>query len=175
VRSTSDQGAPVKKKKTHTFDAPVERVFEMMTDPASHVAKAKRAGHQDIDIVEEQRDETGLLIRIARTVHLELPGFAKKVLQPKNRIISTDEWRDNGDGTYGGTFSTEFKSGAPIDLKGSTKIAPDGDDKTTYEVEIDVSVKVPMLGKKLEKWAEGDVEEQLENEFAAGDEWLAKH
>jgi hypothetical protein len=32
-----------------------------------------------------------------------------------------------------------------------------------------------MLGKKLESWAEGDVEEQLENEFAAGDEWLAKH
>jgi hypothetical protein len=164
----------VKKKKTHTFDAPVERVFEMMTDPASHLAKAKRAGHEDLEIVEEQRDETGLLLKMDRTVHLELPGFAKKVLKPKNRITSSDEWRDNGDGTYGGTFTTDFR-GAPIDLQGRTLIKADGADKTHYEVEISVAVKVPMIGKKLENWAEGDVEKQIENEFAAGDEWLAKH
>jgi hypothetical protein len=165
----------VKKKKTHTFDAPIEKVWAMVTDPASHVAKAERAGHDNVEIVEEEVDETGILIRIARDVTLELPGFAKKVLSPKNHIISTDEWRDQGDGTYGGTFGTKFKGGAPIDLAGTTLIAPEGDDKTRYEVEIEVSVKVPMLGKKLEKWAEGDVEEQIENEFAAGDEWLAKH
>jgi hypothetical protein len=164
----------VKKRRTHTFDAPIERVWAMMTDPAAHVAKAERAGHDNVEIVEEDVDDTGIRIRIARDVTLELPGFAKKVLQPKNHIVSTDEWRDQGDGTYGGTFTTDFKN-APIDLQGSTRIEPDGADKTTYEVEIDVAVKVPMLGKKLEKWAEGDVEEQMENEFAAGDEWLASH
>ncbi len=157
------------------FDAPIEKVWAMVTDPASHVAKAERAGHANVEIVEEDVTGERIRIRIARDVTLELPGFAKKVLSPKNHIISTDEWSDNGDGTYGGTFSTQFKGGAPVDLKGSTLISPDGDDRTTYEVEIDLAVKVPMLGKKLEKWAETDVEEQIANEFAAGDEWLAKH
>lgn len=162
------------KRATHTFDAPIERVWAMVTDPASHLAKAERAGHENVEIVEEQVDDRGIRIRIARDVTLELPGFARKVLSPRNHVVSTDEWRDQGDGTYGGTFTTDFR-GAPIDLQGRTRIAPDGPERTTYEVEIDVAVKVPVIGKKLERWAEGDVEEQMENEFAAGDEWLASH
>ncbi|WP_052668537.1 DUF2505 domain-containing protein [Nitriliruptor alkaliphilus] len=162
------------KRATHTFDAPIEDVWAMLNDPASHVAKAERAGHENVEIVEEQIDETGILVKLARDVTLELPGFAKKVLSPRNHIVSIDEWRDQGDGTYGGTFTSDFK-GAPIDLQGRTRIAPDGPDRTTYEVEIDVKVKVPVVGKKIESWAEGDVEEQMQNEFAAGDEWLASH
>jgi hypothetical protein len=163
----------VKKRKTHTFDAPIGDVWAMMIDPAAHIAKAERAGHENVTIVEEQLDETGLLIRMGRDVTIELPGFAKNLMHPRNHVVSTDEWRDRGDGTYGGSFSTQFRSGAPLDLHGTTHMEPAGDDRTSYTVEIELKVKVPMLGKKLERWAGDDVEAQIDNEFAAGDEWLA--
>jgi hypothetical protein len=164
----------VKKRDTHTFDAPIERVWAMVLDPDSHVAKAERAGHENVEVVGCDVDGSGIVIQLARDVTVDLPGFARKVLRPRNHVVSTDEWRDRGDGTYGGTFTTETR-GAPVDLRGTTRISPDGDDRTRYELEIEVTFQVPIIGRKLERWAESDVEEQLRNEFAAGDEWLATH
>jgi uncharacterized protein YndB with AHSA1/START domain len=164
----------VKRSASHRFEAPIEDVWAMFRDPASHVAKAERAGHRDVEVVEEDVTGDHVRIRLARTVTLELPGFAKKVLSPTHRVVSTDEWRDQGDGSYRGTFTTDFR-GAPIKLDGRTLIAPDGPDRTVYEVDIEVAVKVPVVGKKLEAWAETDVEDQIRQEFAAGDDWLASY
>lgn len=162
----------MKQRKQHTFDAPIDRVWAMFHTPASHVAKFSRMGHQNIRIQEEDVTADALRLVIARDVTLELPGFAKKVLSPTNHVISTDVWRDNGDGTYGGEFTLKTV-GAPIDISGTTHIEPEGDDKTRYDLVVDVNATVPLIGRKLTSWAEGDVKKQMDEEFAAGDAWLA--
>jgi hypothetical protein len=42
-------------------------------------------------------------------------------------------------------------------------------------VKVNLDVKVPLIGGKLADWAKGSVKEQLDQEFAAGDRWLAAH
>lgn len=162
----------MKRADTHVFDAPVERVWAMMCDIDAHVAKAELAGHRDIEVLDHTVTTDHCHVELNRTVTLELPGFAKKVLEPTQRIRTIDDWYDRGDGTYGGTFGTAVR-GAPFSLDGVTHVEADGPDRTRYRVEIEVKVKVPVIGRKLEKWAADDVDEQIANEFTAGDAWLA--
>jgi uncharacterized protein YndB with AHSA1/START domain len=164
----------VEKKKTHVFDAPIEQVWAMFRDPDSHVEKFRRLGHRNIEVQEHAASEDHVRLVIARDVTVDLPGFARKVLSPTNHVVSTDEWSANGDGTYGGDFEAVTK-GAPVRITGTTLISPEGDDRTRYDLTTQVTIKVPMIGRKLTAWAEDDVERQMEEQFAAGDAWLAEH
>ena len=146
----------------------------MFADQDSHVAKFEGMGHRDIKVLAYDNQGSDIEIKVSRVVDVDLPGFAKKVLKPTSTVESTDTWHDNGDGTYGGTFVADAK-GQPVDVKGTTRLEPDGDDKTTYQVTATVKVNVPLVGGKIEKWAKGDIEQQLQDEFSAGEKWLAAH
>lgn len=158
---------------THTFDHPIETVWAMFCDRDSHVAKFEGMGHRDIEVLDFTDDSGDVLIKISRVVDVDLPGFAKKVLKPSSTVESTDHWHDNGDGTYGGTFTADAK-GQPVEVRGTTMLTPDGD-RTQYEVTTSVKVRVPIIGGKIEKWAKGDIDRQMKAEFDAGDAWLAAH
>ncbi|MTV25654.1 DUF2505 domain-containing protein [Nitriliruptoraceae bacterium ZYF776] len=164
----------MKKRQEHLYDAPIDQVWAMYRDPASHVAKFESMGHRNLELLEEDVSDDAVRVVIARDVTVDLPGFAKKVLKPTNRVTSIDEWSANGDGTYGGTFTTETK-GAPVHIAGTTHLEAEGEDRTRFTVEVEVRIDVPLIGGKLSRWAEGDVEETFRQEFAAGDRWLAEH
>lgn len=159
---------------THVFDAPIEQVWAMFTDEAAHVAKFEFMGHRNIEVKECEKTDDSLRIVVSRDVSVDLPSFAKRVLKPTNTVVSTDLWKDNGDGTYGGTFSADAK-GAPIDVKGTTRIEPTADGKTKYTVVTDLRVNVPLIGGKITNFAKGNVEQQMKDEFACGDSWLRDH
>lgn len=161
-------------KATHTFDHPIEKVWAMFCDENAHVAKFVGMGHRDVEVLDYAHDPTKTIIRVRRVVDVDLPGFAKKVLKPTSTVESTDRWNDNGDGTYGGTFEADAK-GQPVEVKGTTKLTASGDTKTRYEVTATVKIRVPLIGGKIESWAKGDIERQMQEEFDAGDRWLADH
>lgn len=163
----------MKVARQHTFDAPIEDVWDMFRDRESHVAKFEGMGHRNLEVLEHEASEEHVRIVIARDVTVDLPGFARKALKPTNHVVSTDEWSANGDGTYSGQFELKAR-GAPVHIGGTTHIAPEGEAQTRYELEIEVEVHVPVIGKKLTNWAKDDVEKQIQEEFEAGDEWLAK-
>ncbi len=173
--ATFDQTrAMVDVHREHTFDFPIAAVWKMFADPKSHLAKFEAMGHRDIEVVEQQKERSGLRMVISRTVDTELPGFAKKVLKPTNTVISSDEWRDHGDGTYGGTFSAETK-GAPIHVAGTTRIEADGKARTHYFVTTSITVKVPLIGGRIAEFSKGVINHQMDDEFRLGDAWLASH
>jgi hypothetical protein len=157
----------------HTFNHPVDECWAMFSDPASHVAKFEAMGHRDLEVIEEERSDTSLRMVIERLVDVEVPSFARKVIKPTNRLRSVDVWNDHGDGTYGGTFELETQ-GVPIQTRGRTHLEPVGDDRTRYEVTIDLKVKVPLIGGKIADFSKGIIERQLAEEFRLGDEWLAQ-
>ncbi len=161
----------MKHSATHTFAAPIERCWAMFTDEAAHVAKFESMGHRDIEVLDCTFTDGVFRIKIQRLVDVDLPGFAKKVLKPTNTVVSIDEWRDHGDGTYGGTFELDTP-GAPVEIKGTTQLTPQ-DATTLYAVAFELKVSVPIIGGKISNWAGGDAEKQLEMEFEAGDSWLA--
>ena len=158
----------------HTFEAPLERVWEMFRDQASHIAKFESMGHRDIEVLAFDADVDHAHLVISRTVDLDLPGFAKKVMQPTNTVVTTDDWKAKGDGTYGSDFVLETK-GAPVRSSGTTLLRADGSDRTFYRITVDVDVKVPIIGGRIAEWSKGVVARQLELEFVAGDDWLTSH
>ena len=159
---------------THTFDAPIDDEWAMFADPASHVAKFDSMGHREIEVLTEEHGDDSLRLVVSRVVDAELPGFAKRVLSPSNTVVSDDRWHRDEDGTCSGTFTVETK-GAPVTGRGTTRLVPEGDDRTHYEVTVEVEVKVPLVGGRIADWSKGEIAQQFEAEFAAGDAWLAEH
>ncbi len=146
----------------------------MFHDPAAHVAKFEGMGHHGVTVVEQDATDTSLSITITREVDVDgIPGFAKKFLSPRNTVVSVDTWTDNGDGTYSGQYTLDTK-GTPIEISGNTRLDPDGD-QTIYSVEVDIRVKVPLVGSKLENFAKGIALKQLDQEFELADAWLESH
>lgn len=161
--------------RTHTFDATPQQCWEMFSDPASHVGKFTDMGHHGVEVLEEERTDGRLRIVITREVDVDgIPGFAKKFVKPRNTVVSTDEWNDHGDGTYGGTFSIDTK-GVPMQLQGDTSVEPAGDGRSFYTIVLHLSVKVPIVGGKLADFGKGIALKQLDEEFDIGDRWLASH
>lgn len=161
-------------EKQHTFDAPIADVWAMFLDKESHLAKFASMGHRDIEVLSCEEDDSHLKIQIQRVVDIDVPGFAKKFLKPSNTVISTDTWADQGDGTYGGTFEIDIK-GTPVEARGRTRLAPADDSRTDYTISVDIKVKVPLVGGRIEGFAKGDIEKQIDQEFLAGDSWLTDH
>ncbi len=129
-------------------------------------------GHRDIEVLEADQSDDRFHIKVRRVVEVDLPGFAKRVLKPKNTVTTTDDWKRNADGTCTGEQLVDTE-GAPVKISATTRLEPDGDDATLYSVKIQLDVKVPLIGGKLADWAKGSVREQLDHEFGAGDRWLA--
>jgi len=142
---------------THDFDHPIDEVWAMFSDPAAHVAKFEAMGHRDLEVIEEESSDDGLRMVIKRVTDLDVPSIAKKVLPSSPTVTTDDVWKDHGDGTYGGHFAVQM-DGVPQRTKGTTS----------------VSVKVPLIGDKIAKASKGELEKQLNAEFAAGDAWLAQ-
>jgi hypothetical protein len=159
---------------SHHFDAPLDRVWAMFRDPASHVAKFEAMGHRDIEVLEERSDDEGFHLVVRRVVEMDLPSFARRVIQPASTVTTTDDWHRQADGSYRGEQSVDTQ-GAPVRISARTHLAADGDGAgTTYAIDVSVDVKVPLIGGKIANWAKGTVAEQLDEEFAAGDRWLAR-
>ena len=155
----------------HVFDAPIDEVWAMFCDPTSHLAKFEDMGHRDIEVVESQGSDDAFHIVVRRQVDVDLPGFAKRVLKPSNTVITTDDWQRAEDGSCNGVQKVETQ-GAPVKISSTTALTADGG-RTRYDVSVQLDVKVPLIGGKLSDWAKGMVKDQLEQEFAAGDRWLA--
>lgn len=158
--------------RTHTFDAPIDQCWAMLRDPDSHVAKFTAMGHRELQVVESSGDDDHLHLVIDRLVDVDVPSFARRVFQPTNRLRSTDDWRRKDDHTCAGTFVLST-AGVPVEIAGTTLLTADGD-RSTYRIDVEVTVKVPVIGGRVAGVAKGIVEQQLDDEFRLGDEWLAR-
>lgn len=155
----------------HEFAAPVDAVWAMFHDPESHLSKFADMGHREIELLDADSTADGFHIVVRRVVEVDLPGFAKRVLKPTNTVTTTDDWQRQPDGSCTGVQQVETE-GAPVKINATTKLEPQGE-HTHYAVTVHLEVKVPLIGGKLADWAKGRVQEQLDQEFAAGDRWLA--
>ena len=137
----------MKMKVTHHFDADVETVYALMSDPDFCMRKYADAGATDIQVDSDQRDDGPKLVS-RRKLTVDLPGFAKKVMQPTNTVVQTDEWSA---ATRSCRYSVEVQ-GVPSRIDGTVTLTEEGGG-TRQEVEADVKVSIPLLGGKLEKFA----------------------
>ncbi|MEL7207947.1 MAG: DUF2505 family protein, partial [Actinomycetota bacterium] len=77
---------------SHDHPASVETVFAALTDVDTIIDRYASAGDTDVEIHENGPDGDGWVTRSTRKVTVDLPGFAKKVLQPTNTMVQVDRW-----------------------------------------------------------------------------------
>ena len=158
----------------HTYAASIEAVQAMFADEAFIREKYEGMGHREVRIDECERTDDGLTVRSSRVVEIDLPGFAKRVMQPVNTVTQVDTWTSDGAGGWTGTFEVVVK-GPPVRTSGTMTLTP-GDGSCVHEVSLAMEVKVPIVGGKIRDWAEkNEAPGTLAGEFAAGDAWIAAH
>jgi carbon monoxide dehydrogenase subunit G len=159
---------------SHHFDRPFADVWAMLTDPDAHVAKYEHMGHRDVSVVSSEVGDGSIDITILRQVDIDVPGIAKKVINPSNTVTSTDHWELGSDGSATGRTEVDIK-GVPVQSTGKAALVAGADGGCDYTVELTVKVKVPLIGEKVAGALRPQLEEQLAAEFAAGEAWLADH
>lgn len=147
-----------------TYPASLDDTWALLTDADVAVERYEAAGHTDIEVLEWGPDGDGFTMKTKRVVHLDLPGFAKKVLKPANTMVQTERWGPAIDGRRESTFAVEVQ-GAPVRISGTSRLTAAAGGGTTHAVEGRLDVKVPLIGGKIADWAGGDTQRELEAEL----------
>src|SRR3954454_16102317 len=132
---------------THSFDADVETVYALVSDPGFIERKYADQGATDITIDHDARTGAARNV-IRRKMTIDLPGFAKKVMSPTNTLVQTEQWSaPDAQGHRVCAYTVEVQ-GVPSRIRGTVTLAPEAGG-TTQDIEADVKVSIPLLAGKL--------------------------
>ncbi len=150
--------------KTLTYDAPVEAVSAMLDDPAFREAVLERQrvlrGSVDID------DDVARIELVHSGAHI--PSFARSLVGDEITIVQTETWTSPTDAAI--DFAIP---GKPAGAVGTLSLVESGG-TTTETVTLDVTVRIPLLGGKIETMVADLVGHALDTEHEVGVEWLAR-
>ena len=112
-------------------------------------------------------------VSFAGTVRPELiPAAAARFVKSDLRIAFTEEWTTNEAGASSRTSVTV--DGAPVSVE-ATSTLTGTETGCTREVTGNVSVRVPLLGGRIEKEAVAHLGRVVEREQALATQWLEEH
>src|SRR3954447_3172679 len=158
--------AAMKLRHEISYDAPLAEVYAMLADPAFRQSSATAMGGISADVTITPKGE-GMSVHIDQVQRTEgVPGFAKKSAGETTRAVQTEEW----DSTTGGTITIETP-GKPTSITGTLALSEAGG-RTTETLDVEVKVKVPLVGGKLEKLMADLVVAGMDKEQTAGEAWL---
>lgn len=148
------------------YDAPPAAVFEMLADPEFRQAACAA---QDVisSEVTLERDGNGFSLVVDQMQRTDdLPSFARTFAGSSTHAIQREEWAD----TTGGTLQIDTP-GKPSTLKGTITLRPEGSG-TIEIVELEIKVRVPLIGGKLEKLLGDKVAAGMDAEHGVGVPYL---
>lgn len=150
----------------HDFPASPESVFAMFTDEEFLRHAAERMGSSGARVA-AQGTRTAVEATIASPPEVQL------FVGPTLRIVLDVDWGGAGaDAGRAGTFTMRVP-GTPVNVAGTTRLAPTASG-TELVYEGDLTVKVPVLGPRIEKEAAPAILEALDDQARVGREWLSR-
>jgi hypothetical protein len=151
-----------------TYDASPAEVFAMLADPVFREAGCAEGGALSAEVSVEKKG-AGFSLTIDRVQKTDgLPAFARTFAGDTTRAIQREEWADPTSGTM------EIEApGKPSEVKGTITLEPDGP-ATRWIIELDLKIKVPLIGGKLEKLLAEQVTAGIEAEQRAGIAYLSR-
>jgi uncharacterized protein YndB with AHSA1/START domain len=149
----------------HHYDQDVETVYALITDPDFMTRKYESLGGKDIAIDRTDTDDGGCQVVTRRTVTVDLPGFAKRVMTPSNTAVQEETWSAADDlGNRTSTYKVEIQ-GMPSKVTGTLILSADAGG-TKQVIDAEVKVSIPLIGGKLEKFGietgSKDIDEQVD-------------
>ncbi len=157
---------------THDYAQTADEVFVALTDFDAMKAKYEALGHSATTLVtREEAADGSILISTQRIVPLQVPGFAKRILSPKQTITQTDTWSaPDPKGARTGTFKVEAK-GTPVKITATMRLAPTGEHACTDAMDVSIDCSVPLIGGKLADFVSRDTRRALDHER----DWMSAH
>jgi len=139
-------------------------------DPKYLNARQERFGGVGDPKIEE--GDAQVVITSERQLPMDkVPGIAKGFVGD-GRITQVDTWHadSDSDGLFTGDWHAVLGT-APADIGGDYRITPDSDG-SVYEVDVQVKVKVPFFGSKLEGQVLGYLDAIISKEQVFLNDWL---
>ena len=131
---------------TINYTQDVDTVYQFVTDPENIKKRCEASGERNVRIEVKESGGTKI-ITATREIDSDLPGFAKRLFSATNTIIERREWRDAGEKK---TCKSHIDVvGTPGKIDSNVTISPSGSG-CTYDIEFEVTAKVPLIRKKLE-------------------------
>lgn len=148
------------------YEAGSDEVFAMLADPAF---RKKVAAAQDVVSIEVTSTPKGagmtlLNDQVQNTAGL--PALAKKIAGETTQAIIREEWTDARSGTY-----EIVAPGKPTKAIGNVRLVEEGG-STRHVFDLEITVKVPMIGGKLEKLMADNIDAGMTVEHSVGVAWL---
>jgi hypothetical protein len=157
----------------HDYAADVEVVFALISDPEYIERKYVALGGRDVSVERDDSGDGGCKVVTKRTVTIELPGFASKVLTPSQSPIQIENWLPaNAAGERVCNYTVEAP-GTPSRILGTHKLTPTASG-CHHTIDIDAKVNIPLIGGKIEKFAAEQGRADIEAQFAHTDAELAE-
>ncbi|HSW11686.1 MAG TPA: DUF2505 domain-containing protein [Solimonas sp.] len=155
-----------------TFPKDAATVLKMFCDPAYHKDLQTALGAMSFRQVEHSDDGTRFYIKMVYEVKSEapLPAFAKKILGETTTVTQTERWDRS---TRKGEVIVEPK-GLPGKIRCATSLSESGG-SATKNFDWDVSVKIPLVGGKLEDLISGDIKNKDPVDAAASRKLLERY
>jgi hypothetical protein len=133
------------------IDADVETTFLAISGERWPEANAAALKDDSRVVSREQLPDGGVKLVHSRALPAGVPGFLKPFLPKDGRVLQTDTWEPaRVDGSRHGTWHIAFP-GAPGHVGGATWLAPTGS-STTWHVDGEAKVRIPMIGGKAESF-----------------------
>lgn len=156
----------------HDYAADVETVYALISDPGFIERKYIALGGRDVAVDRSETDDGGCEVVTKRTITVELPGFAKKVLTPSQTAIQTEKWAAaTASGERVCTYTVEAQ-GTPSKIQGTHRLTPTSSG-CHHTIDIDAKVSVPLIGGRLEKLAAEQGRDDIGRQFDYTDDELA--
>jgi hypothetical protein len=156
----------------HDYSAGVETVYALISDPGFIERKYVAIGGRDVAVDRTDTGDGGCEVVTKRTISVDLPGFAKKVLTPSQTAVQVETWAGaTAAGERICTYTVEAQ-GAPSRIEGVHKLTPTASG-CHHTIDIDAKISIPLIGGRLEKLAAEQGSEDIAKQFAYTDEELA--
>ncbi|WP_183098776.1 DUF2505 domain-containing protein [Nocardioides pelophilus] len=152
---------------TSTYDAPPAEVYAMLTDPAwrERVGAAQGVVSSTVTVTPEGPDGCRIVIDQEQNT-AGLPAIAKKIAGETTRAVVTEVWASPTQGTL-----EIVAPGKPTKAVGTVTLETDGG-TTRHVTDLEVTVKVPLVGGKLEQVMADNIGSGLAIEQTVGAAWL---
>lgn len=149
--------------------ATVDQVYDMLgtREFREAVCDYQRVLHRTVTV---ERDGDSFAVTIDQSHGTDrLPGFAKKIVGGHVNIVQSESWADGGKGSI-----TVTVPGRPGEMTGTATLVQD-DGGVTEQVDMTVTVHLPLIGGKVEGLIADMLGKALRSEHTVGRDWLAKH
>ncbi len=152
-----------------SYDAPPDQVHAMLADPEfrRQSCAAMDVISADVQLEPDPSGEGFSLVIDQLQNTKDLPAFARTFAGESTQAIQREVWLD----TTTGSLSIE-SPGKPTSASGTIRLEAAGAG-TTEVVELDIKVKVPLIGGRLEKLMAEKVAAGMDVEHSVGVAWLA--